>query len=159
VCDAPGFTQEKILPWSHEFWLGQAAHYATQSKDPSTKVGCVIVRANGTLVSAGVNGFPRGIADSSLRLEDRPTKYRLTIHAEMNALHFAHEDLTGATLYATFCPCEDCAKHVIQRGIAKIYYPADHDNLRWLDDQKNALDLFAEAKVDVSAIRMMRKAA
>jgi dCMP deaminase len=138
--------------FDHVFWINQAIHYSSQSKDPSTKVGCVIVRGNGTLASAGVNGFPRGIEDTPERLNDRPTKYALTIHAELNALHFATEDLTGARLYATFAPCSACALHIIQRGISEVYYPASHDNSRWLDSQEEALRLFAEAGVKTFAV-------
>lgn len=140
--------------FTHEFWINQAIHYSTQSKDPSTKVGCVIVRADGTLASAGVNGFPRGIADTPERLNDRPVKYGLTIHAELNALHFATENLTGARLYATFAPCESCALHIIQRGISEVYYPETHDNSRWLDSQERALALFAEAGVKTFPVRI-----
>lgn len=142
------------MNWSHKFWIEQAQHYATQSKDPSTKVGAVIVRPNGTLASAGVNGFPRKILDLRERLEDKPTKYRLTIHAEMNALHFAHEDLTGASLYATFCPCDDCAKHIVQRGVKRVFYPLDHENTRWLESQKNSIALFKEAGLVVRGVDM-----
>lgn len=138
--------------FDHVFWINQAIHYSSQSKDPSTKVGCVIVRDDGTLASAGVNGFPKGIKDTPERLDDRPTKYRLTIHAELNALHFAKEDLSGARLYATFAPCEHCALHIIQRGVSEVYYPASHDNSRWLESQERALSLFAEAGVKTFAV-------
>jgi deoxycytidylate deaminase len=33
------------------------------SKDPSTKVGAVIVRPDLTVASIGYNGFPRGMSD------------------------------------------------------------------------------------------------
>ncbi len=135
--------------WSDEFWLGQAANYSTQSKDPSTKVGCVIVRPNRTLASAGVNGFPRKIADTEERLHNREVKYRIVIHAEMNALHSALEDLTGSTLYCTFAPCAACAPHIIQRGITRVVFPANHENDRWIENQQHSIELFREAGVAV----------
>lgn len=142
------------MSWSHEFWLGQARNYATQSKDPSTRVGCVIVRPDRSLAAAGVNGFPSGIADTPERLNNRAVKRSLTIHAELNALHRSLEDLRGASLYATFCPCEICALHIIQRGIKFVYYPASFDNDRWLDSQAEALARFKEAGVIATAIDM-----
>lgn len=145
-------------PDDDQFWLEQAIHYASKSKDPSTKVGAVIVRPNGTLASAGRNGFPRGIADLSARLEDREIKNRLTIHAEMNALHFANEDLRGSTLYSTFAPCEHCAIHIIQCGIARVVYPDTHVNERWLESQNRSLGLFHEAGVLVTAFPMAKAA-
>lgn len=137
-----------------KFWLEQAMHYASRSKDPSTKVGCVIVRPNGTLASAGRNGFPKGFSDTPARLETKEVKYGLTIHAEMNALHFAHEDLTGATAYATFAPCGACAIHMIQRGISRVVYPFEEDNVRWMESQKRALAYFAEGGVEAIAFDM-----
>lgn len=138
-----------------QFWLEQAIHYASKSKDPSTKVGCVIVRPDGTMASAGRNGFPRKIADSPERLNNREVKHRLTIHAEMNALHFATESVVGATLYSTFAPCEYCAIHIIQRGITRVVFPYAHINESWLESQNRSLALFEEAGVVVTAFPLM----
>ena len=43
-----------------------AMHIANWSKDPSTKVGCVVVGEDREIRSTGFNGFPRGIKDLSL---------------------------------------------------------------------------------------------
>lgn len=138
----------------HQFWLEQAIHYASRSKDPSTKVGCVIVRPDGTMASAGRNGFPRGIEDQLGRLNDRETKIRLTIHAEMNALHFAREDITGSTAYCTFAPCEHCAIHMIQRGVKRVVWPFAPPIERWIESQKRSEALFEEAGVEAFAFKM-----
>lgn len=37
-----------------------------KSKDPSTKVGCVINGENNSVISTGFNGFPIGVEDSLL---------------------------------------------------------------------------------------------
>ena len=58
---------------------------ASWSKDPSTRTGAVIVTPQKTVVSVGFNGFPRGVADDS-RLYDRPIKYQIIVHCEMNAV-------------------------------------------------------------------------
>ena len=73
-----------ITPWDRRF-LGLAAHIATWSKDPSTKVGAVIVRPNKTIVSVGFNGLPRGVDDLDSRYNERALKYAMTVHAEANA--------------------------------------------------------------------------
>ena len=45
---------------------------STWSKDPSTKVGAVIIDPETkTIVSTGYNGFPRNIEDSEERLNNR----------------------------------------------------------------------------------------
>ena len=43
------------------------------SKDPSTKVGAVIVDDDKRVISIGYNGFPKGIKDDQ-RLENRELK-------------------------------------------------------------------------------------
>ena len=63
-----------------------AAQVSSWSKDPSTKVGAVIVGDKGQIISQGYNGFPRGVKDSSTRYNDRPLKYKLVVHAEMIAI-------------------------------------------------------------------------
>lgn len=107
-----------------EYFLSIAAIAASKSKDPSTKVGAVIVRPDRTIVSVGYNGFPRGVADTPERLNDRPTKYSLVVHAEMNAILSARESLNGYTLYTVpFMPCDRCFVHVIQTGIKRVVFP------------------------------------
>ena len=117
-----------------EYFLKIAAVAASKSKDPSTQVGAVIVRPDRTIVSVGYNGFPRGVADTPERLNDRPTKYSLVVHAEMNAILSARESLNGYTLYTVpFMPCDRCFVHVIQAGIKRVVFPAAtaSQNERW----------------------------
>lgn len=138
--------------WSHQFWLRMAKHYAEEgSKDPSTKVGCVIVRPDRTPASWGVNGFPMGIADTEARLNDRPTKYELTVHAELNSILFATESVKGMTLYSTFAPCIRCAATIVQAGLGRVvFYYSDVE--RWAAEQKRSTSLFEEGGVEVIAI-------
>lgn len=136
---------------NHDQWAIRLAKVVSErSKDPSTKVGAVILDQGGRILSAGFNGFPRGIADDD-RLHDRATKYRITRHAESNALAFAQGSVVGATLFVTHPCCVSCACDAIQHGIARVVFPSPDDDLlsRWGDDYKLALDLFAEAGVDV----------
>jgi len=71
--------------WDRHF-LGLALAHARMSKDPNTKVGAIIVGPDRELISAGFNGFPRGIEDSDERLTNRDLKLKLIVHAEMNAV-------------------------------------------------------------------------
>jgi dCMP deaminase len=105
-----------------EYFISMAQIVASRSKDPSTKVGCVIVNPDtNKTVSTGYNGFPAKCDESFMTFE-RPMKYHLTIHAEMNALAFAHTDLTNHMAFVTHAPCENCLKHMIAFGIRRIYY-------------------------------------
>lgn len=117
-----------------DYFLQIAYQTARRSKDPSTQVGAVITRPDNTIVSTGYNGFPRGIADTPERLNDRPTKLSLVIHAELNAILAARESLAGYTLYTVpFMPCDRCFVHVIQAGIKRVVFmkATDEQNVRW----------------------------
>ncbi|MGN0929416.1 MAG: dCMP deaminase family protein [Alphaproteobacteria bacterium] len=104
-----------------EYFISIAEQVAIKSKDPSTKTGCVIVDSKHRPVSFGYNGFIAG-CDESKMTNERPMKYNLVIHAEMNALMFAKRDLEGCILYTLYAPCENCLKHILQSGIKKIIY-------------------------------------
>jgi len=109
----------KSLLWDYRF-LQLAETVASWSKDPSTKVGSVVVDTNRRVIGLGYNGFPRGVKDDSYRYEDRELKLKLVCHAERNALDNAPGSVEGATLYATLFPCHECVKSIIQRGISKV---------------------------------------
>ncbi len=136
--------------WSDRF-MELAEHVAQWSKDPSTKVGCVIVDKQNRVVSLGFNGFPRGIKDSTLRYMDKETKYLFVAHAERNALDNAPLSVEGCTLYSPLLPCNECAKSIIQKGIKKVisYYPIeDRPNLNW----EITKQMFLEAEVQLYLI-------
>lgn len=94
---------------------------AKKSKDPSTQVGAVIVDSEKRIVSTGYNGFVSGNDEKYMTFE-RPMKYHLTIHAEMNALLFAKQDLGGKIMYITHSPCSECLKHILQTKIRTVFY-------------------------------------
>jgi dCMP deaminase len=83
-----------IDKWDGRF-LDLAVFVGDWSKDPSTKVGAVLVRPDRTIAGLGFNGFPRGVLDHPERYDDRPTKYEMVVHAEMNALLSSRESLEG----------------------------------------------------------------
>lgn len=100
--------------------MGAADYAATASKDPSTRVGAVLVNADRRIIGTGYNGFPAGVADTADRLNDRPTKYAMTIHAEVNAVLNAVAPTAGATCYVTHPPCANCTGVLIQAGVNRI---------------------------------------
>ena len=50
------------MQW-HEYFIQMAMLVSSKSKDPSTKVGCVIVGPDNEIRSTGFNGFPRGVVE------------------------------------------------------------------------------------------------
>jgi dCMP deaminase len=136
------------MTWDQRF-LDLAHHVATWSKDPSTKVGAVLVGTDKRQVALGYNGFPRGIADSTYRLADRDSKLRYTIHAERNVLDNAHFPTQGATLYCTHPPCTSCALSIISKGIHRVVSSPMSSEFasRWGAETFLSRDLFREAGV------------
>ncbi|GAB9153404.1 deoxycytidylate deaminase [Bradyrhizobium diazoefficiens] len=142
--------QRRSQLWWDLYHLRVAREIAAGSKDPSTKVGAVIVRPDRTVAATGYNGFPRGIADTAERLNDRDVKYGLVVHGEINAILTAREPLHGYTLYTwPFLTCERCALHVIQAGIKRVVAPTldEERRVRWKASLDAAQAFYAEAGV------------
>ena len=140
--------------WLRRF-MDLAEHISTWSKDPSTKIGAIIVNRDKVIVGAGYNGFPRKVADYDHRYASREEKYRMIIHAEMNAILNASASVKNCSLFTwPLMPCSRCATMVIQAGITEIYYPnfpLDHPmneaKSRWAEDSIYSVQMFKEAGV------------
>ena len=121
------------------------------SKDPSTKVGAVLVDSDYRLVSAGVNGFPRMVADTDQRLQDRETRLALTKHAEENALHFSGlKSAEDHTLYVwPLSPCTKCAGTIIQYNVLRVVSMIGNTEAheRWVNSTTVARSLMQEAGI------------
>lgn len=130
-------------------YLKLASYWASlKSKDPSTKVGAVVVSKDNRVVGMGYNGFPVGVNDDPERYNHRETKYKFVVHAEPNALLTAGDDARGGTLYTTLFTCNECAKLVIQAGIERIV-TFEEDPARWSDSHAIAKTMYYEAGIGV----------
>ena len=135
----------------HRRFLALSEEIATWSKDPSRGVGAVIVSANKQVVSTGFNGLPRGVEDRPERLE-RPVKYDLIVHAEINAIiQCARNGVSpiDCAIYSSFFPCVNCAIAVVQAGIRTVvtYLPEPGDD-HWLESIDKSRTVFDEAGVE-----------
>ena len=141
--------------WDGRF-IALASHIADWSKDPSTKVGCVVVGPDREIRSTGFNGFPRGIEDSEDRLSDRAQKYPLICHAEENAIMHAARvgvSLKGCVAFVTWPPCTRCARSLIQAGVHEVCYPSGLTIPdRWQEDFHLSHMMFAESGVLVREV-------
>jgi dCMP deaminase len=132
-----------------KWFLGMAEYVSTASKDPSTKVGAVIIDSDRTVVSLGYNGFPRGIEDDPEKLNNRDIKLEYIVHAERNSLLFAKQSLKDCIIYTyPFMPCPVCAGMIIQAGIKRVvsYYVPE---TRWYDEFVISTKMFHEAGINV----------
>ncbi|HEY4537308.1 MAG TPA: dCMP deaminase family protein [Erysipelothrix sp.] len=116
------------ISWD-EYFMGLAHLSAFRSKDPSTQVGAVIVNENKKIVGIGYNGLPIGLSDDVFPWERdggfQESKYAYVVHAELNAILNATQNLTGCSLYVSLFPCNECAKAIIQSGIKEVVYEDD----------------------------------
>jgi dCMP deaminase len=115
---------DKVNSWD-AFFLESAKLQASKSKDPSTKVGCVVVDDDNVIRSTGFNGFARGIDETIPERWERPIKYKYVCHAEANAVYNAARSgisLKGTRIYLNWAgaPCDGCANAIIQAGIKEV---------------------------------------
>jgi dCMP deaminase len=151
-----------MLKWDKHF-IDMCRLHAGLSKDPTTKVGAVIVTPDRQVVSAGFNGFPRGIKDDD-RLLDREVKLKLVVHAEMNAILAAANlgiRVRGCTMYVSALSgdiswggiCSSCAKMFIQAGLTKIItHNISKTPDRWKEEVEFAKSILIESGVEYEEI-------
>lgn len=148
--------------WDRKY-LALALHIAGWSKDPSTKVGAVIVGDTNEVRSIGFNGPPRGVNDDVPERWERPLKYAICEHAERNAIfNAARTGITtmGSTIYVTsfpakFGPCDNCCRAIIQAGIARVVQePPVGDSERWKESFKVGEEMLLEAGVEICLVEL-----
>lgn len=140
-----------------QYFMSIAFIIAAKSKDPSTKVGAVIVGEDKEVRSTGYNGMPRGFYDSNERYTDKTFKYAAIVHAEENAIANASRigiSVRGCDIYVFWRPCLSCARLIVQSGIKSVIsykqFPgntvecSDH----WDGNMNMATDMLQEAGVE-----------
>lgn len=113
----------------HQHWMSLALQTAGLSKDPSTKVGAVIVTKNNKQCSVGYNGPPSGFDDTEADWNDRSIKYEMVIHAEENAILNCPFPKEGCKIYVTHRPCHKCMIRIMQVGIRELYWRNDYSRI------------------------------
>lgn len=146
---------ERIEDWD-QFFLSICFVVARKSKDPSTKTGCVVVKDR-RILSTGYNGFPVGCDDNPELYADRSIKYARVVHCDTNAIYSAARNgiaLSGATMYLTGPPCNECTKGIINAGIIEVVWPknnkfeADEATMaRWKDSMEHSFTMMAQSGV------------
>ena len=138
------------MDWD-QYFMSMAYLVAMKSKDPSTKVGTVIVDDDHEVLATGYNNFPRGFDDSPERYQNKELKLRTIVHAETNACMSAARkgmSLKGGRAYVTWCPCEKCALALIQSGVKEVITHKENPvPASWNDATTFAKGLLSEAGV------------
>ena len=148
----------KNYSWD-EYFMTLAYLVSMKSKDPSTRVGAVIIGEDKEIRATGYNGLPRGVYDRSERYADKNYKYLSLNHAEENAiLHCARIGVAikNCSIYTPWIPCSRCAKSIIQVGIKEVIYDANfpgntasnqHEN--WQESIEISKELLFEAEIKI----------
>lgn len=133
-----------MTDWTKRF-IDMADLVASWSKDPSTRVGAVIVRPDKTVASVGFNGFPAGMDDSPAAYADREFKLKHIVHAEFNALDHLSASPSGCDIYITHPPCRRCAEDLVVARISRVFFRKPDAALlsRWnIQDSLDYLDKY-----------------
>lgn len=154
---------EADIPWHEKLhvlrklvtFVPFAQACADRSKDPSTKVGAIIIDSDYNIRATGYNGFPRGVADDPALYADRNAKYMRTVHAETNAISQAARtgvSVDGCSIILTaLYPCPSCAGILIQAGIKTVLAPDVNMPERWATPWVVSKNMFAQAGISVYA--------
>ncbi len=88
--------------------------------------------------------------------ENRAEKYDRVIHAEMNAIKHANEDIEGYAIFITGPPCKDCAKHIASWGISEVVW-SDHSERtlpeRWRLSLDRAKTILRDCSVKITVVQ------
>ncbi len=138
-------------------YMNVAEAMSKKSKDPSTKVGAVLVRPNMRPAGLGFNGFPQRMFDNLAYLTDpdlRDKKLARTVHAEVNAIRLSTEANTdGYHLVVTRHPCDKCALEIACTGITDVWYREHLDyETRWHASVQEAKDILSECGIRVHKV-------
>ena len=140
------------MTWD-DYHMRIAETAALKSKD-ATKVGAILVGPAREVRLTAFNGPPMGVRDIPERRE-RPAKYLFASHAEQNLVAFAARigaPIAGCHVFVTHHPCADCAKALIQAGVASITYGEGQTSMP--EAQFTAAhEMLAEAGVTLNAWR------
>ena len=148
----------KSYSWD-EYFMTLAYLVSMKSKDPSTRVGAVIVGKDNEIISTGYNGLPRNVEDKLDRYVNKDYKYLSSNHAEENAmLHCAKNGVSSkdCSIYTPWIPCSRCAKSIIQAGIKEVIYDenfpgndVNKQNEIWKQSIEVSNEILLEAKVKI----------
>ena len=140
--------------WKKRF-LKLSKEISTWSKDPSTKVGALIISEDRNIISTGYNGFPRGIEDTEERLNNRELKYKFVLHAEMNCILkeiYNGRSIKDCILNVQGLPTNyEWTKSIIQAGIKKVITDSKATD-NWKESLKLSLEMLKEANVEIEFI-------
>lgn len=104
----------------HSVWLAVAREQARLATCCRLAVGCVLLRADGSVAGTGYNGSLPGKPHCTPETCNPSQRCYRTRHAERSALDYSTGDI--ATAYVTHEPCIRCTQDLIARGCRAVYF-------------------------------------
>ena len=151
---------ESVIHWD-KYFINLCYEIAKKSKDPSTKVGSLIITQDNEIIATGFNGFPRKVGDYKERYENREIKYLFIEHGERNAIYSAAKkgiSTNNCKMYVPGMPCNDCCRAIIQCGITEVIMDAEYDAKhpgykdRWAKSSEISSIMFQESGIILRSI-------
>ncbi len=134
---------------------------AEQSPNRVRKVGAVLVARDGAVISA-CNSFPPGVRETEER-HHGDGRFVWMEHAERRAIFEAARRgvaTAGAQITTTFFPCIDCARAIVESGIACVDTPAPaFDDEVWGRSFERSQVILHEGGVEVRIVPLVAPAA
>lgn len=100
------------------------------------------------------NDFTEGLKVTD-EMYERPLKYEVLEHAERNVIYAAareHVPTKGATIVCPWAACTDCARAIVQSGIARLVrhkQASDRSPERWVESIKLADQILLDGGVEI----------
>ncbi len=142
-CKDQSLMKSQKRPSWDDYFLDLAAVVKTRSNCLRMAVGVVVVQGT-HIIATGYNGTPAGTKncidggcvrcanrEKNVLAENERKDLCICLHAEQNALlQSAYHGVSsrGATMYSTVAPCLQCAKAIINAGIADVVYSLAHQD-------------------------------
>lgn len=124
--------------------LADARRISTNSRDPSTRTGCILTGPDDEIVASGYNRLPPGTDYDAGMTRDQ--RLALTVHAEINALICCSRAPRAAFVWP-WPPCQPCTAALLLAGVRLIVAPAPtpEQAARWADSWSAAKAIAAAA--------------
>jgi len=117
--------------------------------DPGLGTGAVLVSPGGSAMYKGTAAIPTQVTALPSVNGFQEHKDLHSLHAEIDALIEAKQNVYGWTIFVTKFPCGPCASALIRAGVKRVVAFAPETGSRWFASQIAALDAFFIAGVVV----------
>ncbi len=136
-----GLMARTRISWD-ELFMEMAFILTKRSSCLNSQMGAVLVTQDNDVISTGYNGSPAKLPNCSdlgtcRRKEDadyasgKNLHLCNAVHAEINAILLAAKNghsTKDAKLYCTHQPCTECAKQIVNAGIAEVIFANSYPN-------------------------------